>query len=134
MSDWRDAPEVQREFAEERLYGDVAEHLALAMERRGITRAELAELCEVSRSAITQRLARPANLTLRVIADTLHVLGYGLEVGLVDRRNRNRVERLRNYEAEYEHEFSHNVVSLDEARPWGSVPQGLDATPTVVMR
>lgn len=104
MTDWRDDPAVQQEMAEERLYADVSEHLAYALEERGVTRAELAKLCGVGRSAITQRFRQPANLTLKVVADTLHALDYGLELGLVDRRNENRTTRLRDYDAEYRHD------------------------------
>lgn len=110
MVDWRDDPAVQQELAEERLYSDVAEHLTHALEQRSVTRSGLAKLCGVGRSAITQRFRHPANLTLKVIADTLHALGYGLELGLVDRRDGNRTTRLRNYEAEYCHDD--NVIYL----------------------
>lgn len=116
MADWRDDPAVQQEMAEERLYLDVSEHLTHALEQRDVSRAGLAKLCGVGRSAITQRFRHPANLTLKVIADTLHALGYGLEVGLVDRRNGNRTTRLRNYEAEHCHDNVTYLVPAHSAK------------------
>lgn len=113
-------------LAEERLTADVTEHIAEAMEQRGVSKADLAKLCGVGRSAITQRLTGQTNMTLRVVASTLHRLGFGLEVAIVDRRDGNRTTRLRDYEAEYR--FAHDraidtsdghVVRLP-GTPWGS--------------
>lgn len=115
--DWRDDPEVQCEIAVDRLYVDVSEHIAEAMEDRGMNRSQLAELCGVTKGAMTQRLSAK-NLTLKTVATTLHQLGFGLEVALVDRQNKNRVTRLRDYETEYVHEHSANVVHLNGV-PWG---------------
>ncbi|WOP17568.1 helix-turn-helix transcriptional regulator [Raineyella sp. LH-20] len=101
MSVRDEGADYQEMVAEERLVGDVTEHIAEAMEQRGVSKADLAKLCGVGRSAITQRLTGRTNLTLRIVASTLYRLGFGLEVALVDRQHENRTTRLRDYEAEF---------------------------------
>ncbi len=129
--DWRNSPEVQREIAEDRLFVDVVEHITRAMELRGVARSELANMCGVSRSEMSQRLSGSRNLTLKVVAGTLHELGFGLEVGLVDRQNKNRVERLRDYEGEWEFEHRGNVIDLDGYRTWSESVGVSDERPRV---
>lgn len=133
MTDWMDDPQVQREIAVDRLYVDVTEHLAFALEERGITRADLAQLCHVSRSAVTQRLT-PRNLTLKVIAETLHELDFGLEIGLVDRRKENATTRLRNYEAEYQHDHNGNVIHISRGSAWDRIQRTRPAQKVSVVR
>lgn len=118
MSSWLDSEETQREIAEDRLFVDVVEHISEAMEIRGVTRADLALSCGVTRSEMTQRLSGARNLTLKVVASTLHALGFGLEIGLVDRQNQNRVTRLRSYESEWLVEHRANVIDIAKYRTW----------------
>lgn len=118
MSSWLDSEETQREIAEDRLFVDVVEHISEAMEIRGVTRADLALSCGVTRSEMTQRLSGARNLTLKVVASTLHALGFGLEIGLVDRQNENRVTRLRSYEDEWLVEHRANVIDITQYRTW----------------
>jgi transcriptional regulator with XRE-family HTH domain len=119
MSDWILTPEAQLEIAQDRLFIDVVEHIAYAMEQRGISRKQLADLCGVTPGAITQRLGGQTNMTIRTLATTLHHLGYGLELAVVDREDRNQTTALRNYEREwaFEHELSHENVSVIPSHP-----------------
>lgn len=86
MSDWfRSTPDSERLLAEERVVLAATELICEAMERRGISRAELAAKVGVSASEITQRLSGRRNLTLRRLADMLHAMDFGVEGRLVDR-------------------------------------------------
>lgn len=74
--------EYRRTYAQEAAMIDASEALAEAMETSGITRSKLADLLGVSKSEITARLAGERNITVRKLADTLHAMGYRLEVSI----------------------------------------------------
>ena len=67
-------PEFARLFAEEGFINEVQERICEWMEREGITRAELARRLGSSRANVTQLLSG-RNVSLRVIARALHVMG-----------------------------------------------------------
>lgn len=67
-------------FAEEAAMIDASELIAEALERSGMTRTQLAERLQVSKSEITARLAGERNITVRNLARTLYVLGVNLEL------------------------------------------------------
>lgn len=69
-------------IAEERVVLATAELLAEAMERRGLTQAQVAKALGVSASEVSQRLSGRRNLSLRSLARMLHVLGFGVETTL----------------------------------------------------
>jgi transcriptional regulator with XRE-family HTH domain len=86
-SDWfRSTPTSERLLSEERLILEASEIVCEALEKRGRLRSELAQDLGISASEISQRLGGRRNLSLRTLADMLHVLDYGLEVRLVDRQ------------------------------------------------
>jgi transcriptional regulator with XRE-family HTH domain len=109
-------PDSAREFdreefeAQERLVLDVTEMLYEAMERRNVSQADWARLLSVTEGELSQRLSGRRNLTLRSLAQMLHKLQYGIQVGLVDRLHRNRTYFARNYEKEFEHEVGGYVT------------------------
>jgi len=85
MNNWfRSTPETERLLAQERVVLGVTELLCEAMERRGVSRAELANRLNVSASEVTQRLSGERNLSLRSLSDMLHVLDFGIEGHLID--------------------------------------------------
>lgn len=87
MNDWfKSTPESERLLDQERLLISAAELIAEAIERRGISRTELAAELGVSKSEISQRLSGKRNLSIRSLADMMHVLGFGIEARLVDKR------------------------------------------------
>lgn len=65
-------------YAEESAVVDASEIIADALERSGITRAELARRLKVSRSEITALLEGERNLSVKKLARTLHQLGFSL--------------------------------------------------------
>lgn len=69
-------------YAEESAMVDASELIAEALEASGLSKAELARKLNVSRSEITERLRGDRNITVRVLAATLHALGARLELGV----------------------------------------------------
>jgi len=86
MAGWYDpTPREAVEFDQELLQIDVAEAVVEAMQARGITKAELARRCGITRSALTQRLSGRKTMTLRTVAEMMHFLDYRLDVKGVDK-------------------------------------------------
>ncbi|MHA3685081.1 helix-turn-helix domain-containing protein [Leucobacter sp. HY1908] len=67
-------------YAEEAAKIDAAERIAAALERSGVSRAELARRLGVSRAEITRRLKGEHNIGVGTLAATLHVLGETLSL------------------------------------------------------
>jgi DNA-binding Xre family transcriptional regulator len=53
----------------------VAEAICAIMQQKNISRTQLAEMMEITKSAITQMLDGTSNLTLRRISDVCYCLG-----------------------------------------------------------
>jgi transcriptional regulator with XRE-family HTH domain len=69
-------PEFARLMAQEDLIMEVTETLCELLEQEKISRKELADRLGKTRGFISQLLNGGRNLTLRTVADILHVLGY----------------------------------------------------------
>jgi transcriptional regulator with XRE-family HTH domain len=69
-------PEFRKLLAEEELILEVTETICDLLEEEKISRKELAERLGKSKGFISQLLNGGRNLTLRTVADILHVLGY----------------------------------------------------------
>ncbi len=76
----------QRLFAEESLIIDAAEEIWAVMERKGITKTDLAALLGTSKANITQLLNGSRNMTLRTLADISHSLGQKVAIKLSEYR------------------------------------------------
>jgi len=68
--------EFRRLFAQEDLILEVTEKLCELLEKEKISRKELADRLGKSKGFVSQLLNGGRNLTLRTVADILHVLGY----------------------------------------------------------
>ena len=68
--------EFRRLFAQEDLIMEVTETLCELLEKEKLSRKELADRLGKSKGFISQLLNGGRNLTLRTVADILHVLGY----------------------------------------------------------
>lgn len=75
-------PSYARTYAKEAAMVDASETIAEALEASGMNRSQLASALGVSRSEITARLQGERNITVRKLAETLHVLGASLDIGL----------------------------------------------------
>jgi transcriptional regulator with XRE-family HTH domain len=91
--DMRD-PEFRRLLAQEELILEVTEVLCGLLEEEKISRKELAERLGKTKGFVSQLLNGGRNLTLRTVADILHVLGYRVALKpdkLVTHRRANNV-------------------------------------------
>jgi transcriptional regulator with XRE-family HTH domain len=68
--------EFRRLFAQEDLIMEVTETLCELLEKEKVSRKELAERLGKTKGFVSQLLNGGRNLTLRTVADILHVLGY----------------------------------------------------------
>jgi transcriptional regulator with XRE-family HTH domain len=68
--------EFRRLFAQEDLILEFTETICQLLEKEKVSRKELAERLGKTKGFISQLLGGGRNLTLRTVADILHVLGY----------------------------------------------------------
>ncbi|MFI5331229.1 MAG: helix-turn-helix domain-containing protein [Desulfobaccales bacterium] len=76
MDKYLEDPEFARMVAQGDLIMEVTETLCELLEKEKVSRTELAERLGKSKGFISQLLNGGRNLTLRTVADILHVLGY----------------------------------------------------------
>jgi transcriptional regulator with XRE-family HTH domain len=76
LAEYLEDPEFARLMAQGDLIMEVTETLCELLEKEKISRKELADRLGKSKGFISQLLNGGRNLTLRTVADILHVLGY----------------------------------------------------------
>ena len=76
LEKYMEDPEVARLVVQGELIMEVTETLCELMEKEKISRKELADRLGKSKGFVSQLLNGGRNLTLRTVADILHVLGY----------------------------------------------------------
>jgi len=76
MDEFFEDPEFARLMAQEDLIMEVTETLWELLEKEKISRKELADRLGKTKGFVSQLLNGGRNLTLRTVADILHVLGY----------------------------------------------------------
>jgi len=76
---FRDDPDNDRLFLQERTMVELTELICREMQRQGLSRSELAERMGKSKGQVTQMLSGGRNLTLRSLSDMLLALGLALE-------------------------------------------------------
>ena len=76
----------ERQLRQERLILEVTESVAGALNKQGVTRAELARRLGRTPGFVTDALDGGRNLTLREIADIAHALGLEPSFQLVSKR------------------------------------------------
>ena len=69
-------PEFRKLLAQEELILEVTETICNILEKEKISRKELADRLGKTKGFVSQLLNGGRNLTLRTVADILHVLGY----------------------------------------------------------
>ena len=88
--------EFRRLLAQEELILEVTEVLCGLLEQEKISRKELAERLGKTKGFVSQLLGGGRNLTLRTVADILHVLGYKVTISPYrekwQRKERNVIE------------------------------------------
>ena len=76
LDEYLEDEEFRRLFAQEDLIMEVTETLCELLEEEKVSRKELAERLGKTKGFVSQLLNGGRNLTLRTVADILHVLGY----------------------------------------------------------
>jgi len=76
MDQYLEDPEFARMMAQGDLIMEVTETLCELLEKERVSRKELAERLGKTKGFVSQLLNGGRNLTLRTVADILHVLGY----------------------------------------------------------
>ena len=76
LEEYLEDPEFAKLLAQEDLIMEVTETLCELLEKEKISRKELADRLGKSKGFVSQLLNGGRNLTLRTVADILHVLGY----------------------------------------------------------
>ncbi len=76
LEKYMEDPEVARLVIQGELIMEVTETLCELMEKEKVSRKELADRLGKSKGFVSQLLNGGRNLTLRTVADILHVLGY----------------------------------------------------------
>ncbi len=115
-----ESPQRQRIIEQERVLVDAAELVSKAMEFRCVTRTDLANKLDHSKAYVTQVLRGNQNLTLKTLADVLHVLNCRLilaaatETGVIFNRP-------------WTMEYAGNSVATNEYRPSTDVCRGMAA-------
>lgn len=83
MSTWfNSTPESEAMLAEERLILAATELVYEAMDKRGVSKKELADRLQVRPTEVSSRLRGTRNLTLRTFAAMLHALDARVELAL----------------------------------------------------
>jgi len=86
MDKYLEDPEFARLVAQGDLIMEVTETLCELLEKEGVSRKELADRLGKTKGFVSQLLNGGRNLTLRTVADILHVLGY--KVSLIPQKLR----------------------------------------------
>jgi transcriptional regulator with XRE-family HTH domain len=76
LDEYLEDEEFRRLFAQEDLILEVTETICELLENEKISRKELADRLGKTKGFVSQLLNGGRNLTLRTVADILHVLGY----------------------------------------------------------
>jgi antitoxin component HigA of HigAB toxin-antitoxin module len=93
MDEYLEAPEFARLMAQEDLIMEVTETLCELLEKEQISRKELADRLGKTKGFISQLLNGGRNLTLRTVADILHVLGYRVRLMPYKEEKKGRKEK-----------------------------------------
>ena len=78
----RSSTENRRLLNQEKLIMEVTEALSEAIEKRGLTRSEVAKRLGKTKGFVSQLLAGGRNLTLRTVADLADAIGISLKVAV----------------------------------------------------
>ena len=90
-------PEFARLMAQGDLIMEVTETLCELLEKEKISRKELADRLGKSKGFISQLLNGGRNLTLRTVADILHVLGYKVAITPYKEGEQRQERNIRSY-------------------------------------
>ncbi len=101
MDQYLEDPEFAKLVAQEDLIMEVTETLCELLEEEGFSRKELAGRLGKSKGFVSQLLNGGRNLTLRTVADILHVLGYKVSLTPQKLRQESNIIELMTFQTRY---------------------------------
>jgi transcriptional regulator with XRE-family HTH domain len=104
MDQYLEDPEFAKLMAQGDLIMEVTETLCELLEKEGVSRKELAERLGKTKGFVSQLLNGGRNLTLRTLADILHVLGYKVSLTPQKLRQESKVIEFQTFQTRYESE------------------------------
>jgi transcriptional regulator with XRE-family HTH domain len=93
MDKYLEDPEFAKLMAQGDLIMEVTETLCELLEKEKVSRKELAERLGKSKGFVSQLLNGGRNLTLRTVADILHVLGYKISLRPYKEKRRQQPQK-----------------------------------------
>jgi len=94
-------PEFARLMAQGDLIMEVTETLCELLEKEKVSRKELAERLGKSKGFVSQLLGGGRNLTLRTVADILHVLGYKISLKPFKEKEKRQESNIIKFQTSY---------------------------------
>jgi transcriptional regulator with XRE-family HTH domain len=94
-------PEFRKLLAQEELILEVTETICEILENEKISRKELADRLGKSKGFVSQLLNGGRNLTLRTVADILHVLGYKVSLTPQKLKQKSNVIEFQTFQDRY---------------------------------
>src|SRR5208283_4482704 len=101
MDQYLEDPEFAKLMAQGDLIMEVTETLCELLEKEKVSRKELAERLGKSKGFVSQLLNGGRNLTLRTVADILHVLGYKVSLTPQKLRQESNVIEFMTFQTRY---------------------------------
>jgi transcriptional regulator with XRE-family HTH domain len=115
LEDWASESEINKKIClREDLIIDVTEDLLIALEDKGISKAELAKRLSKSKSFVTQTLSGVRNMTLRTLADFCYALELKPSISLKDITTRHCING--------EHKVFNWETEVNDLRPGKVLP------------
>jgi transcriptional regulator with XRE-family HTH domain len=94
-------PEFRKLLAQEELILEVTESICKLLGEENVSRKQLADRLGKSKGFISQLLNGGRNLTLRTVADILHVLGYKVTLTPQKLKQKNNVIEFQTFQDRY---------------------------------
>jgi transcriptional regulator with XRE-family HTH domain len=94
-------PEFRKLLAQEELILEVTETLCELLEKEKISRRELADRLGKTKGFVSQLLNGGRNLTLRTVADILHVLGYRVALKAYKEEGKRKERKVIQFKTSY---------------------------------
>jgi transcriptional regulator with XRE-family HTH domain len=94
-------PEFRKLLSQEELILEVTEVLCGLLEQENISRKELADRLGKTKGFVSQLLNGGRNLTLRTVADILHVLGYKVALKPYKEKSKQQKTRIFEFKSSY---------------------------------
>jgi transcriptional regulator with XRE-family HTH domain len=96
-----DDPEFRKLLSQEELILEVTEAICELLEKEKISRKELADRLGKTKGFVSQLLNGGRNLTLRTVADILHVVGYKIALTPYKEKAKRQEQKIIEFQTSY---------------------------------